>query len=106
MALPVSWAEKLIKKAYTRRGVPRSYRAAVCCTTARERMHLWEYKQPVESLALDRDTTSAFITDLEKFGAASRYDIGNCHNNESITEAFSASLKANTFSNHQKYSKY
>lgn len=29
-----------------------------------------------------------------------------CHNNESITEVFSASLKANTFSNHQKYSKY
>jgi len=26
--------------------------------------------------------------------------------NQSITEAFSASLKANTFSNHQKYSKY
>ena len=24
----------------------------------------------------DRDTTSAFITDLEKFGAVSRYDIG------------------------------
>lgn len=54
----------------------------------------------------DRDTTSAFIADLEKFGAVSRYDIGNCHNNESITEAFSASLKANTFSNRQKYSKY
>lgn len=52
MALSVSWAEKLIRKTYTRRGVPRSYRAAVCCTTARERMHLWEYKQPVESLAL------------------------------------------------------
>ena len=41
MALPVSWAEKLIRKTYTRRGVPRSYRAAVCCTTVRERMYFF-----------------------------------------------------------------
>lgn len=52
MALSVSWAEKLIRKTYTRRGVPRSYRAVVCCTTARERMHLRKYKQSVEILAL------------------------------------------------------
>ena len=52
MALSISWAEKLIRKTYACRGIPRSHRAAVCCTTARERLHLRKYKQPIESLAL------------------------------------------------------